>query len=145
MKIVDVNVLLYASDPELESHHDVSRRWLTAALNGSETIGLPWHSLLGFLRLTTDPRRSAHPLDPATAIAQIERWLSSPVAVTPEPDLRHNERLRALLGAAGRGGGIVPDAHLAALAIQCNATLVSFDGDFARFPGLRWEMPDEKS
>lgn len=140
MKLLDVNVLVYATEPDLPNF-DVTSRWLRQALNGSETIGLPWHSLLGFLRLTTDPRRSAHPLDPATAIGQVERWLASPVAVTPEPDLRHSERLRALLGAVGRGGNAVPDAHLAALAVQCSATLVSYDSDFARFPGLRWEAP----
>lgn len=141
MKIVDVNVLLYASDPDLHAHHGVARTWLEGALNGNEPIGLPWHSLLGFVRISTTESVSAHPLDPATAIGQVERWLASPVAVTPEPDLRHCERLRALLGALGRGGKSVPDAHLAALAIQCNATLVSFDSDFARFPGLRWEVP----
>lgn len=141
MRIVDANVLLYASDLDLGDHHAVSRSWLSQALNGIETIGLPWHSLLGFVRISTTESVSAHPLDPATALGLVERWLASPVVVTPEPDLRHGERLRALLGAVGRGGKAVPDAHLAALAIQCNATLVSFDSDFERFPGLRWEMP----
>jgi len=36
---------------------------------------------------------------------------------------------------------LVPDAHLAALAIEHGLTLCSTDGDFARFPELRWLNP----
>ena len=36
---------------------------------------------------------------------------------------------------------LVPDAHLAALAIEHGLTLCSTDGDFAKFPGLAWQNP----
>ena len=41
----------------------------------------------------------------------------------------------------GAGGGLVTDAHLAALAIEHGALLCSTDRDFGRFPGLRWADP----
>lgn len=86
-----------------------------------------------------------HPLTMDQAWDLAEGWLSSGVAVTPEPDLRHLSRVRSLIAAVseqgGVGGALVSDAHLAALAIQHRATLISFDRDFERFPGLHWEMP----
>lgn len=45
-------------------------------------------------------------------------------------------RVRAL-----PGRGRVPDAHLAALAIEHGLTLCTADRGFGRFPGLRWESP----
>lgn len=42
---------------------------------------------------------------------------------------------------AGASGNRVPDAWLAALAIEQGATLITSDGDFARFSGLSWRHP----
>jgi predicted nucleic acid-binding protein len=58
-----------------------------------------------------------------------------------EPGSRHLEILAALLEESGVAGNLVSDAHLAALAIEFDAALVSFDRDFARFAGLRWSVP----
>ena len=61
--------------------------------------------------------------------------------MSAEPDHLHPDRLGALLSATGIGGNLVNDAHLAALALQYDATVVSYDNDFSRFPGVRWERP----
>lgn len=75
-------------------------------------------------------------LHTAEALSIMDSWLARPNTVTPEPDTRHAQRLRELLGAVGgRGGNLQNDAHLAALA------LITFDSDFGRFPGVRWEAP----
>ena len=58
-----------------------------------------------------------------------------------EPDHRHLDRVAVLLGATGRGGNLINDAHLGALALQYDATVISYDNDFGRFPGVRWERP----
>lgn len=71
----------------------------------------------------------------------MERWLDAPPAWVPVPGRRHREILSALLIAAGSGANLVPDAHLAALAVEHGLVIASTDGDFARFPGLRWENP----
>jgi uncharacterized protein len=141
MKLVDANVLIYAVDPAA-AHHRRSKAWLDSALSRSETVLMPWVSLLAFVRLTTHPRVFEHPLAPDTALTVVDEWTARPNVVTPEPDAHHARRIRDLLDAVGgRGGNLVNDAHLAALALQWDATVVTFDSDFGRFPGVRWESP----
>jgi toxin-antitoxin system PIN domain toxin len=89
----------------------------------------------------TNPRVFTRPEPVATAWQQIEEWLAcEPVWIT-EPSERHRETLGGLLLRASARGNLIPDAHLAALAIEHGLILASTDGDFARFPGLRWENP----
>ena len=140
MKLVDVNVLLYSVNEEAHRHARV-RRWWERALSGDESIGLPWLVLSGFLRLSTHPRVFPEPLPVDTALNKVDEWLSArPVAaITEKPG--HWLVLRRLLSDAGTAGNLTADMHLAALAITHDAALVSCDGDFARFDGLRWENP----
>ncbi|PWJ26215.1 hypothetical protein ATK17_2361 [Branchiibius hedensis] len=140
MKLVDANVLIYAVDSTAQ-HHAASKRWLDAALNGSETILLPWVSTLAFIRITTNPRLLAAPLTSQQALEVVHAWLQRPNVVAPEPDAQHTRRLAELLAAVGIGGNLVNDAHLAALALQWGATVVTFDSDFGRFPSVSWESP----
>lgn len=141
MKVVDANVLLYAVDP-LAEHHERSKTWLDRALAGQEAVLLPWLSLLAFLRISTHPFVYEQPLTVDQALDVIDLWVTAPAAITAEPDGGHVGRLRAALGATGRGGNLVNDAHLAALALQHRASVVTFDSDFARFPDVRWERPN---
>ncbi|MFN8622567.1 MAG: type II toxin-antitoxin system VapC family toxin [Chloroflexota bacterium] len=143
MRIPDLNLLLYAVD-ERAAPHAAALDWWNATLSGNETVGLPWAVLLGFLRLTTNPRIFAAPLDPADALDYLDRWLAHPATTVIEPTARHARVLRDLLGPTGTGGNLVADAHLAALAIEHGAELCSADRDFGRFPGLRWMNPLER-
>jgi hypothetical protein len=140
VKIVDLNVLLYALNEDAQQHAPVLR-WWDQALNGDEPIGLAWIVILGFLRLATQPRIFPRPLDSEQAIERISTWLSRPnVSVVQESD-DHWRVLRELLVESGTAGNLTSDAHLAALAVSRGATLVSCDSDFARFRGLRRESP----
>jgi toxin-antitoxin system PIN domain toxin len=140
MKIVDLNVLLYAVNRDAV-HHAVALRWWEGAINGDEPVGLPWIVLLGFLRIATNVAIFPRPLAADTAIAQVDAWLSSPATrVVGEKD-EHWDVLRSLLRETGAAGNLTTDAHLAALTITHGAVLASFDTDFARFKGLRWENP----
>lgn len=140
MKLVDLNVLLYAVNQDSHRHR-IALDWWNAALNGDETIGLPWVVLLGFLRISTNPRVFPAPLTVDAALAKVDAWLSlDNVRVLRESD-NHWEIFRSLVADAGTAGNLTTDAHLAALAIGHAAVLVSFDSDFGRFEGLRWEMP----
>lgn len=141
MRIVDANVLLYAVNSASE-HHDASRRWLDDALSGADTVGFAWVPLLAFARLTTKHGLFPSPLAPAAAMAQIRDWCAAPTAVLVQPTARHADVLSDLLLGVGTGGNLVNDAHLAALAIEHRATLVSYDNDFGRFAGVRWETPE---
>jgi uncharacterized protein len=141
MKIVDANVLLYAVNSASE-HHRACLRWLDGALSGGDAVGLAWVPLLAFIRLSTKEGLFPSPLRPDAAIGQVADWLGGPGAVMVNPTARHAEILTRLLADVGTGGNLVNDAHLAALAIEHRASLVSYDSDFGRFHGVRWDPPD---
>lgn len=141
MRIVDANVLLYAVNSASE-HHGASRRWLDGALSGADTVGLAWLPLLAFARLTTKHGLFPSPLDPADAMAQIRNWCGAPSAVMVHPTARHADVLSDFLSQVGAGGNLVNDAHLAALAVEHRASVVTYDSDFGRFDGMRWDTPD---
>jgi toxin-antitoxin system PIN domain toxin len=144
MRILDANVLLHAIDEQARSH-DVARTWLDSALTGSEPVGFAWVVMLAFVRLSTHPSVFPAPLDVDRSVGVLGGWLAQPAAVVLEPTLRHLEILRGLLGPAGTAGNLVNDAHLAALAVEHGAEIVTFDRDFGRFPGLKWRPPDAPS
>lgn len=140
MKLVDLNVLLYAVNGDAPQHAPI-RAWWESALNGDEPIALAWVVLLGFLRLATHPRVFPTPLTPEQALAKVDQWLAQPpVRVLAESD-EHWRVLRSLLATSGTAGNLTTDAHLASLAITHGAVLVSCDADFGRFTKLRWEHP----
>lgn len=140
MILVDANLLIYAHVRSF-SQHDRARAWLDAQLSGSAPVGLPWPSLLGFLRIVTNPRIFERPQSILDAWTQVIAWLDAEVSWTPQPTERHRELLGPLLAASGMQANLIPDAHLAALAIEHGLLLCSTDGDYARFPRLRWENP----
>jgi toxin-antitoxin system PIN domain toxin len=138
--LVDANILIYAHVNSF-AQHGSARDWLDRQLNGDAPVGLPWASLLSFLRLVTNPRVFERPEGMADAWHQVRSWLECEAAWTPYPTERHAEILGELLGTPGVHANLVPDAHLAALAMEHGLTLCSTDGDFARFRGLRWLNP----
>ena len=140
MILVDVNLLLYAALRAFPQHA-AARRWLDGAINAPERVGMPWPSLLGFVRIASNPRVFSRPMAVATAWDQVEAWLARATVWIPLPTDRHAQALAPLLRAHARRREHVPDAHLAALAIEHGLELCSTDGDFARFPGLRWQNP----
>ncbi|HEX9905666.1 MAG TPA: type II toxin-antitoxin system VapC family toxin [Propylenella sp.] len=140
MILVDANILIYAHI-RTTSRHEAARTWLDARLNGGARVGLPWESLLAFLRVVTNPRVYPRPTPVSDAVDQVMAWLACETAWIPQPTERHADVLVRLLSLPGIRGKLIPDAHLAALAIENGLTLCSADGDFARFAALRWENP----
>lgn len=140
MILVDINLLVYATVEEY-ADHEAAREWLRVRLNGPYGVGVPWSSLTGFVRVVTNPRIHKRPMPVTDAWAQVQEWLDLQVTFTPEPTERHREILTDLMPSVGNRSNLVPDAHLAALAMEYGLTLCSTDGDFARFPGLSWENP----
>ena len=140
MILVDANLLVYAHVSSF-AQHERAREWLDGQLNGPARVGLPWPSLLAFLRLVTNPRIFEKPERSEEAWAQVQGWLHQDNVGIPQPTERHAEVLGALLATAGVQGNLVPDADLAALAIEHGLTLCSTDGDFGRFATLRWLNP----
>jgi uncharacterized protein len=138
--LVDTNLLLYAHVATFPEHN-AARTWLDDRLSGTAPVGLPWPTLLGFVRLISNPRVFERPEPVARAWHQVEQWLDCPPAWIPHPTDQHRAVLASLLAHVGNPANLVPDAHLAALALEHGLILCSTDGDFARFPRLRWENP----
>jgi toxin-antitoxin system PIN domain toxin len=138
--LVDGNLLIYAHVSTFQQH-ERAREWLDAELNGHGRVGLPWASLLAFLRIVTNPRILPRPEPVAGAWHQIGAWLDCENAWIPVPTDRHRRVLGALLESTRARGDLVADAHLAALALEHGLELCSTDGDFARFPEIRWRNP----
>lgn len=138
--IVDANVLLFAQDSS-SPFHDPARGWLTEALNGPRRIGLPWPSLLAFVRIRSHPRAYAAPLSATDAWQQVEDWLAAPAAWVPSPTTRHADVLGALVRRYHLHGNAIPDGHLAALALEHGVAVCSVDSDFARFAEVTWFNP----
>jgi toxin-antitoxin system PIN domain toxin len=138
--LVDANLLLYAKISDYPQHR-AAHEWLDDRLNGSARVGLPWPSLLAFLRITTNPRLFERPSPTSAAWTQVAEWLAVPQVWIPQPTDRHAEVLGDLLRGSSLAGPLVGDADLAALAIEHGLVLCSTDGDFARFRSLRWENP----
>lgn len=120
--------------------HAASREWLTGALSSTPRVGVPWQTLLAFLRLVSNRRVFAQPVPVRTAWKQVTLWLERDNVWVPTPGPGHSAILGDLL-ACTNGGDHVPDAHLGALAIEHGLQLCSADQGFARYPGLRFHNP----
>lgn len=140
MTLIDANILLYARDRS-SALHGGAREWLTERLNAPTRAGIPWQSLVAFLRIATHPRAYERPLSPADAWRQVDDWLAAPAAWVPMPGERHAEILGALVESYELRGNLISDAHLAALALEHGLEIHSADTDFARFTEVRWSNP----
>jgi toxin-antitoxin system PIN domain toxin len=136
----DVNLLVHAYNSD-SPIHSMARLWWEDCLTRDRPVRLPWVVVLGFLRLSTHPKIATRPLPVDLACRAVESWLTRPQVLLLHPGRRHAEILLGLLRAAGTGGNLTTDAHLAALAIEHEVELNTTDSDFSRFPGLRWSKP----
>jgi toxin-antitoxin system PIN domain toxin len=138
--LVDANLLLYAAN-RAAPEHPRATAWLDGQLNGLTRVALPWPSLLAFVRLASNPIVVRHAATPGEAWRQVQEWIACEPVWVPQAGPQHAEILGAFLKQSWMTSRLVPDAHLAALAIEHGLTLCSTDGDFAKFPGLKWKNP----
>jgi len=142
VKLVDLNLLLYAYHPHVGAH-ERARRWWEGVLNGEELIGFPHEILFGFVRIATNPRLREAAVPLAAADKVVRQWIDRPHSRVLHPDPDHYRRTIDLMRRAGAVGRVLSDAVLASYAIAHRATLCSTDSDFDRFPGLDWTNPLE--
>lgn len=140
MIIPDINLLIYAYNSDAP-HHERARGWWQEAMEGRQTVGLPWIVCLGFLRLMTNRKVLLRPLDSVELLDHIRSWMVRPQVQVLQPGPRHLEILESFAQQGLMSSNLVTDAHLAALAIEHQAQLHTNDSDFDRFPGLRRHNP----
>ena len=140
MLLPDVNVLVYAHREDAGAHV-AHRQWLQQLLNGDEAYGLASIVLSGFLRIVTHPKVFMKPTPLVDALAFAAQLREPSTCVAVEPGSRHWDIFRRLCIDSDVRGNLVPDAYLAALAIESGCELVTTDRDFSRFAGLRSRHP----
>jgi toxin-antitoxin system PIN domain toxin len=140
MILPDANVLLYAVNSASEHHH-LARKTMVDSFGQARGVAFAWTALLAFLRLSTRAGIFERSLRVEQALQVIAHWLDQPRAHIVHPTSKHREVLGRLLLGTGVAGNLTSDAHLAALAIEHGATVLTFDRDFERFAGLRWQIP----
>lgn len=140
MILPDVNVLIYAFRPD-SADHRAHREWLRSVVEGDAAYGMSPQVLAAVARITTHPRIFAKPspLDEALAFGRV--LLEQPTCTVVQPGDRHWGIFNELCRSAGATGNLIQDAWFAALAIETGCEWVTTDGDYARFPGLRWRRP----
>lgn len=136
MLLPDVNVVLAAFRPD-HVHNVPARAFLDAARAGDEPIGVSVSVLTAVVRLATNPRVFARPDTTDAVLTYLDVLLDEPAQTISEGE-RHWQRFSTLCSDLQLRGNLVPDAHLAALALEQGAELVTFDRGFGRYPRLRW-------
>lgn len=144
MILIDVNVLVYAHREDTPDHA-AYLRWLQEVLGSEVPYGISDLILSGFLRVVTHPRVFRTPTPMKLALAFVRALRERPNCVAISPGIRHWEIFTNLCGTAGIKGNLVPDAYLAALAIESGSEWITTDRDYSRFRGLRWRHPLDQS
>lgn len=138
--LLDANLLLYAVDTK-SPFHDRAAEWLESTLNGRRRVGLPWQTIGAFVRIITHPRVTDRPLTTAQACSFVEAWLDADPVWIPPATERTAQVFLQLANESPFTANLVPDAQLAALAIEHGLEVLTADTDFARFPSVRWRNP----
>jgi len=138
--VPDINILIHAYNSD-SPRHAAARAWWERTLRTPRPVGLPWVTILGFVRIMTHRRILGNPMTVGEAIRRVRTLLQHPRVQVLTPGDSHAEILFRMLETLGTAGDLTTDAHLAAIAIKYQAELASTDADFARFPGLRWFKP----
>lgn len=142
MVLPDVNVLIAAYRVDSLEHERCSA-WLTSVVNGDHAFAVSELVLSGFLRIVTNPRVFKDPAPFASALEFVNTIRDLPHCVDLRPNERHWQIFTRLCEQAEVRGDLVSDAYHAALAIETGSEWITLDGDFARFPGLKWARPPQ--
>jgi hypothetical protein len=142
MDLIDVNVLVYAHRADTPNH-GAYRRWLEDVIQSDQAYGMSDIVLSGFLRIVTHPRVFNLPTEMTSALEFVGAVRNQANCVQVAPGPRHWEIFTRLCQTSGAKGNLIPDAYLAALAIESGSQWITTDRDYSRFPGLKWRHPLE--
>jgi len=140
MILPDVNVLIYAFRPE-GPQHTRCREWLQSVVDGDARFAISPLTLSAVVRVTTNRHTYANPSSLADAFRFCDYLLNQPHCQIVEPTERHWSIFKRLCLETDTRGPRVSDAWYAALAIEWGCEWITLDRDYARFPGLRWQLP----
>jgi toxin-antitoxin system PIN domain toxin len=138
--LLDTNILIYAHRRDAERHEDY-RGWLEDLIDGPEPYAVADQALMAMIRIVTNPRIFQPPALLQEALAFADQFRNQPHAHVVGPGPSFWGIFAGLCHQAGATGDLIPDAYLAALAIEHGCEFVTADSDFRKFPGLRFRHP----
>ena len=133
MLCLDTNILVHAFRTGSPEHQRV-HSWLIDALSGDEPVIVPVEVGSAFLRLCTNRRALPDASSSADALEFLHRVTSAAYVVSATPSAW--QRFVDLVAQFELVGNDIPDALIAAQAMDYQAELVSFDQGFERFTDL---------
>ena len=143
MIVPDTNLLVYVYNQDAPQH-DAAHHWWEGLLGGAERVGVPWIVATGFIRVISNRRITVSDFSLTGAAELVNNWFNRPHIEPVDPGPAHMDYFRRFLNVPGSGPNLVPDAHIAAIAMEYDAEVHSADRDFGRFPGVRWRNPPAK-
>lgn len=140
MIVPDTNLLVFAYNMDAPQHTS-AQQWWDGLINGTERVGVPWVVATGFIRVISNGRAVTPTLELTEAVDLVGDWFRNSHIAPIDPGPAHMDHFRRFLGVFGSGPNLVPDAHIAAIAMEYDAEVHSADRDFGRFAGVRWHNP----
>lgn len=140
MIVPDINLLIYAYNRQ-DTRRAPAKAWWETLLHGNTSVGIPWVTASGFIRIITYRRIFIEPLPAADAVRHVRAWLDQPNVIILYPGPKFPGLFFGYLEKLGIAGDLTTAAQLAAIAVENQAELHSNDTEFSRFEGLRWSNP----
>lgn len=140
MMLPDVDILVHAFRQD-SAYHSTCKTFLETMVNGDARYGMALQVLSGMARVVTHPKVFVIPSGVVETLAFCDMLLSQPNCMIIQPGERHWDIFKRLCIEADAHGNLIPDAWLAAMAIESGCEWITLDRDFARFAGLRWRLP----
>ncbi len=140
MILPDVNVLICAFRRDTP-YHVQSKTWLDSVVASDTRFGISQLVLSAVVRISTSSRIFVEPSSLSEVFGYCENLLGQSHCEIIAPGDRHWQLFSRLCLETKTKGPRVTDAWFAALAIEHGCTWVTFDRDYARFPGLDWQEP----
>ena len=141
MIVPDTNLLIFAYNDGYPEHV-AAKSWWEGLVNRLESVGVPWIVSIGFVRLMSNHKVAASSMLGKEAADYVSAWFRYRHIIPINPGVNHLPHLQRILDAVGGGANLVPDAYIAAMAIEYEAEVHTHNArDFSRFPGVRWRNP----
>jgi toxin-antitoxin system PIN domain toxin len=141
MILPDVNVLIYAFRRDAP-YHSICKPLIESWVNGEARFGISPLALSAVVRITTNPRSYTQASTLEEAFQYSDYLTDAPNCQIIQPSEHHWDIFQRLCVETNTRGPRVTDAWYAALAIEWGCEWITFDRDYARFPGLKWRSPE---
>src|SRR5687768_2568852 len=88
------------------ARHAAAREWWEKTLAGKRPVGMPWISVLGFIRIMTHRQILENPMRVPDCLRRVRAWLDHPQVEIIIPGEQHADVLFGFLNGLGTAGSL---------------------------------------